>query len=85
MTTYRITIYNNNRVSPAFVRANSYLVDQHSNLFTEKNLMKNQQLLENLWLTEFKGKLIFDQTLMMWSSVEFDNDQDKTMFLIKWG
>jgi hypothetical protein len=84
-STQSLTLYLSSRPIPIFIRANSHLIDQHPGIFAEKDLAKNQKLLENLWLTEFKGKLIFNQTLMMWDSIEFDNDQDKTMFLIKWG
>jgi len=81
---YSIPIVNDSDISPAFIKANSYLIEHSSILSSEKNALKGRAVLEEMWLTEFRGKLFYDQTMKAWSRVDFDNEQDLTMFLIRW-
>ncbi len=82
---YFITIYDTKHgISSEFIRANSHLVDQYSEIFTEKDLIKNQKLLEDLWIKEYRGRLIYNETIRSWDKIEFANNQDMTLFLLKW-
>jgi len=73
---FSISIINEgNQVSEKFVKANSFVLEKHSNKFT-KNADKSQ-LLKDLWLLEYKA--ILNNT-----SIEFDKDIDMTMFLLRW-
>ena len=82
---YFITIYDTKHgISSEFIRANSQLVDQYSEAFTEKELIKNQKLLENLWIKEYRGRLIYNEDIRAWDKIEFNNNQDITLFLLKW-
>ena len=82
---YSIPIVNDFDISPVFIKANSYLIENSSILSSEKNTLKGQAILEEMWLAEFRGKLFYDQNIKAWTRVDFDNEQDLTMFLIKWG
>lgn len=82
---YSISIVSETGISPAFIKANSYLIENSSILSSEQEVLKGQIILEELWLSEFRGKLFYDQTVRAWTRVDFDNEQDLTMFLIRWG
>lgn len=77
-------IINNSNIAPAFIKANSYLIENSSILSSEKEALKGQAILEELWFAEFRGKLFYDQTVKAWTRVDFDTEQDLTMFLIRW-
>jgi hypothetical protein len=82
---YSIPIVNSFDISSAFIKANSYLIEHSSILSSEKNALKGQAILEDMWLAEFRGKLFYDQTVKAWTRIDFDSEQDLTMFLIRWG
>lgn len=82
---YSIPIVNDFDISSAFIKANSYLIEHSSILSSEKKALKGQAILEDMWLTEFRGKLFYDQTVKAWTRIDFDSEQDLTMFLIRWG
>jgi len=82
---YSFSIVNDSGISPAFIKANSYLIKNSSILASEKEALKGQAILEEIWLAEFRGKLFYDQDVKAWTRVDFDSEQDLTMFLIKWG
>ena len=63
------------RVSESFVKANSFILEKHSDKFVKNT--DNNQLLKDLWLLEHKA--ILNST-----SIEFKKDIDMTMFLLKW-
>ena len=80
-----IKIYNKKYgISPVFIRANSHLIDQYSQAFTEKDLFKNQKLLEDLWMKEYRGRLVYNETIRSWDKIIFENTQDMTVFLLTW-
>jgi hypothetical protein len=82
---YSIPIVNDFDISSSFIKANSYLIEHSSILSSEKNALKGQAILEEMWLAEFRGKLFYDQTVKAWTRIDFDSEQDLTMFLIRWG
>jgi hypothetical protein len=82
---YSFPIVNDSDISPAFIKANAYLIKNSSILSSEKEALKGQAVLEEMWLAEFRGKLFYDQTVKSWTRIDFDSEQDLTMFLIRWG
>ena len=72
---FAINIINNNHVLESFVKANSFILEKHSDKFVKN--ADNSQLLKDLWLLEYKA--ILNST-----SIEFKKDIDMTMFLLKW-
>jgi hypothetical protein len=72
-------------VSSTFVRANSYVIEQYEELFTDQDDIKNKLLLEKLWLREFRATLVYDSDARVYSKIVFENVNDMTIFLVKWG
>jgi hypothetical protein len=85
MTQLHVDILKEIGISSAFVRANSYIIGQHAELFTDQDDIKNKQLLEMLWLEEFRATLVYDSIARSYSKIVFENVNDMTIFLVKWG
>jgi hypothetical protein len=64
-----------NRVSEIFVKANSFILEKHSDKFVNNN--NSFQLLKELWVSEYKA-------ILNSSSIEFKKHIDMTMFLLRW-
>jgi len=82
---FSISIIEKEKINPVFTRANSWLLDKHNDLFFENDTVHNYNLLEKLWANEFKASLIFDHYLKVYSYIVFNNTEDMTLFLIRWG
>lgn len=73
---FTINIINeNNQVSESFVKANSFILEKHSDKFKESN--NKSQLLKDLWLLEYKA-------VLNTTSITFNKNMDMTMFLLRW-
>ena len=80
-----IEIVNQKEVSPAFIKANLFLMEKFSDLFLSEDDIVNKKILEDLWLKEFNAVLIFDDATRHYSKICFENNKQKTLFLIRWG
>jgi hypothetical protein len=79
-----ISIASSNGISPLFIRANTALLEKNQQLIAEcdsDNLKKS--LIEDLWVQTYYARLIRDNT-DTWSYILFSNQQDLSMFLLKW-
>lgn len=78
-----IPIYHHDRISSAFVRANSSLILEN---FTEFEKIQNDDCRNNLlfllWKEKYNAVLLKKNNVI--SDIQFDNDHDKMMFLMKW-
>ena len=72
-----IQIITNNEINPVFIRANSALLVKHS--------IDNETLLEQLWVLEYHSKLIKNAKNSHWSTILFNTNQEKMIFLLRWG
>lgn len=79
-----ISVVNNDEINPIFVRANLWLINKHIDKFND-DVVYNFNLLESLWFKEFKALLIFDHSDKIYNTIKFDNAEDMTVFLIRWG
>ena len=80
---YTIPIVVNNQINPMFVRANSFIISQNVDRFVADDNIVNEKKLEELWQTAFGAQLI-KKNSNVWTSIVFNNDADKTMFLLKY-
>jgi hypothetical protein len=85
MTQPHVDILTETGISSTFVRANSHVMDQYAELFTDQDDIKNKLLLEKLWFQEFKATLVYDADSRSYSKMVFENVKDMTIFLVKWG
>ena len=73
MNEQQISIIVDDKMSDIFVRANTALVkSSHVNL-------QNFNQLQTLWMQHYKAKINLSTNM-----IEFQTEQDKTMFLLKW-
>lgn len=69
-------------INSIFVKANSFLLEKYFKDFQEVDVSYKTDLLEKLWLTEYKAKLLKENN--QWSCISFDKKTDHTMFLLRW-
>jgi hypothetical protein len=76
-----ISMRNSNGVHPSLVRANAYLISQNKEKLDLVNTVEEKtNILKALWATEFNAVVTND-----WETVEFNQAQDRTLFLLQWG
>jgi hypothetical protein len=71
-------------ISPLFIRANTTLLEKNQQLIAEcgsDDLKKS--LVEELWVQTYYARLVRDNT-DTWSHMLFNNQQELSMFLLKW-
>lgn len=78
MSLLSLPIFKNDEISSAFVKANNYLLTTNSVSFT-CNRCENLKILNSLWTTHYKAFIDFNQ-----NKIQFSNDRDKTVFLLRW-
>ena len=66
-------------INYVFLKANSILLNQ--NKFNDN--LNNEKKLEELWFQFFRARLIKNNA-DYWTDIVFDNEIDKTFFLIKY-
>ena len=81
--TLTISITRCDGISPVFIRANGALLKKHHKLIAEQTDTLKSQLIEELWLQEYRAKLDRDSN-NIWCSMQFKNRQDMSMFMLKW-
>lgn len=77
-----LQIFENSKYNPAFVRCNSYIIQENFHLF--KSLTTNFEkfsLLEKIWKTKFNIELTPSKD---WKNLNFRSEKEKTLFLLKW-
>mgnify|MGYP001114320927 CR=1 FL=1 len=77
-----LQIFENFKYNPAFVRCNSYIIQENFHLF--KLLTTDDEkfsLLEKLWKTKFNIEVIPSKD---WKKLNFRSEKEKTLFLLKW-
>lgn len=68
-------------IQSSFIRANSHLISQNTQILSLANTAEEKnQILKQLWATEFNAKIVNE-----WELIKFDQEQDRTMFLLQWG
>ena len=70
-------------INPSFIRANGFLIEKYAKLFVNQSTYTNKNVLNELWLSEFKAQLI--STNQIWKDIKFDSEHEKMMFLLRWG
>lgn len=85
MSEHFIEIVNYDSVSSIFIKANLHLIDRFSDLFLNEDDITNKKLLEDLWVKEFNATLVFDDVKKHYTKICFEDNKQKTLFLIRWG
>jgi len=75
-------INSDSTINSLFVKANSFLLEKYSKDFQKGNSSTKIELLEKLWLTEYKAVLLKENN--QWFSISFDKKTDHTIFLLRW-
>jgi hypothetical protein len=69
-------------INSVFVKATAFLLEKHFEDFQEGTDSYKTELLEKLWLTEYKAVLLKENN--QWSSISFNRKTDHTIFLLRW-
>lgn len=77
-----INIVENKLVNPVFTKANAQIIEKYKKSFSGKNYSEKVALLTKFWKAEYKADIVFDDLQL--KCMIFDNELDKTMFLLKW-
>jgi hypothetical protein len=76
-----ILIRTDTGIQSSFIRANSHLISQNTQILSLANTAEEKnQILKQLWATKFNARIVDG-----WEFIRFDQDQDRTMFLLQWG
>jgi hypothetical protein len=75
----------NNKISPAFIKANRYILQIYHKDLTILSECQKIQVLERLWKKEFDAELIKSKDGKFWNLIRFNSEIEKTLFLLKWG
>ena len=78
-----LKIFENDIISPAVLRANSYLLEINKEIIESIQDPKDKvNYLENLWKKEFNARI--EKSKDEWEQLIFENEQKLMLFLIKW-
>jgi len=83
-----ISIFINQRLNPVFARANADLISCNQKLFLNADHLAESynkdmfQILENLWYEKYNARIKKSQ--YGWKQLEFDSEQDKALFSLKY-
>lgn len=90
MTKHILPIYEDAKINPIFVRANSALIKNHITEIASLDSNENKcMFLEKLWKEEYKcdvEKIDSSATLITekWKSMVFPSNTELTMFVLRW-
>lgn len=89
LESYEIPIidFESNKMNYIFFKANSFIIKKYNSELEWNDIFVNIKLLEKFWFIEFKAQLISNTDLKYcaWDKIKFDNETDKTLFMLKWG
>jgi hypothetical protein len=78
-----LKIFENDAISPAVLRANSYLLETNKEILESIQNPRNKfNHLEDLWKREFDVNI--EKSKDEWEQLIFENEQKLLVFLIKW-
>jgi hypothetical protein len=83
MYQFDIQIIDNSRISPIFIKVNSFLFKKYQREFT--SIVLNKENFKSLWFKEFGVVLEYDENLCIWKSIKFLTEKEKVAFALKWG
>lgn len=87
----KLSIIVNDAINPAFVKANSYILEKNKSVFhSDLSNTECVTLLETLWEEEFNitiEKLNLSSNLLTekWKSIIFPSENHFSLFMLRWG
>lgn len=80
MSEYSISIVDQGKIAPFFVKANTALINNHKEKISQS--ADKEAELCNLWLKEFRARLV--KNGQIFDRIVFETSHDLTIFLLKY-
>jgi hypothetical protein len=72
------------KINASFVKANGLILKKYKDQFEPLiDFKQKNQLLEALWLQEYRARLLRDDN-NWWTKIVFEREKDLTLFQLRW-